>query len=129
METKQVSVQYMTDYLRFAIDLERYSYIWQKAFSDCNQKLRVVYNERRQLENTQRSAQNTIAAIAPEYGARRRYVSALVALSGKGVSQEDKQTLLGVAIAVIIFVLIILFRIISLRKREREWKKEKEWRL
>ena len=52
------SVPYMKEYLKYALEFEKYVYIWTKAMDEANARMRQVYSEKNQLESIITTASN-----------------------------------------------------------------------
>lgn len=53
------SVAYMKEYLKYALEFEKYVYIWTKAMDEANARMRQIYNEKNQLESVITTATDT----------------------------------------------------------------------
>lgn len=63
MSIDKNSTSYMKDYLKYALEFEKYVYIWSKAMDDANSRMKQIYDERRRLNNTKRQARNQLVSL------------------------------------------------------------------
>lgn len=63
MMAKENNPAYMREYLRYAIEFERYVYVWSQAMDEVNGRMSRVYQERKQLEGLKVSTNNTIGSL------------------------------------------------------------------
>lgn len=73
MAVDKNSVSYMKDYLKYAVEFEKYVYIWSKAMDEVNCHMRQIYNERTRLENTKTAATGRLVSLGDVNEQQRRY--------------------------------------------------------
>ncbi len=57
------SVAYMTAYLKYALEFEKYVYVWSSAMNDVNKRMQRIYDERRRLEGIQQNTQQALSTL------------------------------------------------------------------
>lgn len=50
MSVDKTSVSYMKEYLKYALEFEKYVYIWSRSLNDANSRMKELFAERKQLE-------------------------------------------------------------------------------
>lgn len=73
MSANQNSVSFMKDYLKYAIEFEKYVYIWQNAMEEANNRMRAIYERRSALEDVRTSAHNALASLDTRYQTQQNY--------------------------------------------------------
>ncbi len=73
MAVNKSSVAYMKDYLKYALDFEKYVYIWSTSMNNANDQMRSIYFQRNQLENIRDSAHKSIVSLDTRYSNRQRH--------------------------------------------------------
>lgn len=69
------SVSYMKEYLKYAIEFEKYVYIWTNSMNKANEQMRAIYARRSELENVRASAQNSLKNMDSRYSGQQQYYS------------------------------------------------------
>ena len=67
------SVSYIKEYLKYALEFEKYVYIWSQAMDEVNSRIRQIYSERKQLENTKVTARQRLTSLEDTNERQRRY--------------------------------------------------------
>lgn len=67
------SVAYMKEYLKYAVEFEKYVYIWQRAMNEANNRMRTIYDQRSRIESTQNSTQNSLEGLDARYDSQQKY--------------------------------------------------------
>lgn len=63
MSVNKNSLPYMKEYLKYALEFEKYVYIWSKAMDDANYRMKQIYDNRRRLNSTKRQARNQLDSL------------------------------------------------------------------
>ncbi len=73
MAVDKSSVSYMKDYLKYALEFEKYVYIWSQTMNDINDRMRQLYSERKRLETIRSSTQNSLSSLDTVNNRQRKY--------------------------------------------------------
>ena len=73
MAVNKNSVSYMKDYLKHAVEFEKYVYIWSQAMDEANCRMKQIYNERKRLESTKATTKARLESLDETNERQRRY--------------------------------------------------------
>lgn len=97
---KDISVSYMREYLKYAVEFEKHVYIWESAMNKVQSRMREIITERNALQNANNRIQNQL-------NARYRF-------SGNHNTSNKKSAIGYKVISKVILVIIGLILAISL---------------
>ncbi len=63
MENGKNNVAYMKTYLRYALEFEKYVYVWTNSMNEANKRMRVICDKRQKLESVQRMTQYQLDSL------------------------------------------------------------------
>lgn len=108
MAINKNSVVYMKEYLQYAVEFEKYVYIWSKAMDEVNRRMRQIYSEKKRIENTRTSTKKSLATLEDANERQRKYKEQEM-LRYKKKARKALVTML-----VILFVLFIVGSVMGL---------------
>ncbi len=73
MGVNQNSLSFMKDYLKYALEFEKYVYIWTNSMNKVNEQMRSIYSRRTKLEDIRTSAHNAIENLDSRYSSQQNY--------------------------------------------------------
>lgn len=70
---KSISASFMKDYLKYALEFEKYVYIWTNSMNKANEQMRSIYSRRSELENIRTSAHDSLESLDSRYKTQQNY--------------------------------------------------------
>ncbi len=102
MAINKSNVSYMKDYLKYALEFEKYVYIWSNTMNNINGRARQLYSERKHLEEVCSSANKSLSSLS-EVNNRQQKIKEQEAERYKRKAKNSV-----IALIVILLVLFIL---------------------
>lgn len=69
------NISFMKEYLKYALEFEKYVYIWTNSMNKANKQMQEIYSRRSKLESIRNSAHNSLAALDTRYSSQQNYNS------------------------------------------------------
>ena len=92
----------MKDYLKYALEFEKYVYIWSRAMDEANCRMRQIYSERKRLKNAKETTGTQLASLNDTNQRQQRYKESEAARYRK----KSKNTLVTTAVLLTLLFLI-----------------------
>lgn len=67
------NISFMKEYLKYALEFEKYVYIWTNSMNIANKQMREIYSQRSKLNNIRNSAHNSLASLDERYSSQQNY--------------------------------------------------------
>lgn len=80
MELKTMSidknnVSYIKEYLKYALEFEKYVYIWTNSMNKANKQMNEIYSRRSKLDSIRNSAHSSLASLDARFSSQQNYNS------------------------------------------------------
>lgn len=72
LKDKNISVDYMRDYLRFALEFEKYVYVWTNAMNQANSYMRKITNQKNEIERVRLNSANELKNLNLNFERKRK---------------------------------------------------------
>lgn len=92
----------MKDYLKYALEFEKYVYIWSRAMDEANCRMRQIYSERNRLKNAKETTGTQLASLNDTNQRQQRYKESEAVRYRK----KSKNTLVTTAVLLTLLFLI-----------------------
>ncbi len=109
MAIEKTSVEYMKEYLKYALEFEKFVYIWTNAMEQANVQKREIYSRKSSIQHSQLSAQTQLSTLDYDF---EQYIKQDQSQLLQYKKNEKKW--LSVALVWLIFSFIVAFFSVSL---------------
>lgn len=73
MGISQDNLSFMKDYLKYAIEFEKYVYIWTNSMNKANEQMSLIYSRRSELEKIRESAHASLESLDSRCSSQQNY--------------------------------------------------------
>lgn len=105
MAVNKNSVAYMKEYLKYAVEFEKYVYIWSRAMSQANERKRQIYSDYQNIKKLQASNGNRMSRLNLSFETQRR-------MKERDIDQYKKKSNTALFVLVGLLVIMVLLYII-----------------
>lgn len=105
MQIDKNSVPFMKDYLKHALEFEKYIYIWSNSMDMADVQMQTIYTKRRKVEDEYDSVRNSLDSLDARYAV----LQSLDEIQATEYKKKKKKNLLKFVVAITVILLIFAF--------------------
>lgn len=107
MLDKSQDINYIREYLKYALEFEKYVYIWENALKDYNNAMSVTLKNKELLQDLSAAAQLELNNLSEE---NRQQTENMQSIKEKNERKNNTaNTLIGIVVTVLVIALILMF--------------------
>lgn len=107
---REDNLEYMREYLRYAMEFEKYVYIWSSAMDKVNSQMKKIYSERRNAQAEKNASQERLAGLEVEYSVKQADIDQKADLFDARAKKMKKTS----TVAFVILMLIVAAGVIGI---------------